>query len=38
MRHEEIASLLGISHSTARTQYHRAKKKVIQSLEKNTLL
>lgn len=38
MRHEEIASLLGISHSTARTQYHRAKKKVIQSLEKKTLL
>jgi len=29
MPHEEIAGLLGISHSTVRTQYHRAKKKIL---------
>jgi len=34
---EEIANMLGISHSTVRTQYHRAKKKVIQSLKNRTL-
>lgn len=28
MQHEEIAGVLGISHSTVRTQYHRAKKKI----------
>lgn len=33
----EIAGMLGISHSTVRTQYHRAKKKVIQSLKDKTL-
>ncbi|MEC3879978.1 RNA polymerase sigma factor [Parapedobacter sp. 10938] len=33
---EEIAGMLGISHSTVRTQYHRAKKKVIQSLKDRT--
>lgn len=32
---EEIASLLGISHNTVRTQYHRAKKKVMLSLKNN---
>jgi RNA polymerase sigma factor (sigma-70 family) len=26
--HEEIAQLLGISHSTVRSQYHRAKKRI----------
>lgn len=35
---EEIGKMLGISHSTVRTQYHRAKKKVIQSLKDKTLL
>lgn len=34
---EEIAQMLGISHSTVRTQYHRAKKKIIQSLKDRTL-
>lgn len=29
MQHDEIAGLLGISHSTVRTQYHRAKKKIL---------
>ncbi|RZK42133.1 MAG: RNA polymerase sigma factor [Pedobacter sp.] len=29
---EEIASMLGISHNTVRTQYHRAKKKILLSL------
>lgn len=33
---EEIGKMLGISHSTVRTQYHRAKKKVIQSLKDKT--
>lgn len=37
MPQEEIAKMLGISHSTVRTQYHRAKKKVIQSLQNKTL-
>lgn len=30
---EEIATMLGISHNTVRTQYHRAKKKIISSLK-----
>ncbi|MGV3761513.1 MAG: RNA polymerase sigma factor [Parapedobacter sp.] len=34
---DEIAEMLGISHSTVRTQYHRAKKKIIQSLKDRTL-
>ncbi len=34
---EEIGKMLGISHSTVRTQYHRAKKKVIQSVKNKTL-
>ena len=34
---EEIAEMLGISNSTVRTQYHRAKKKVIQSLNDKAL-
>ena len=34
---EEIAEMLGISHSTVRTQYHRARKKIIQSLKDKML-
>ncbi|MGK6350521.1 RNA polymerase sigma factor [Parapedobacter sp. DT-150] len=34
---EEIGRMLGISHTTVRSQYHRAKKKVIQSLKDKTL-
>lgn len=30
---EEIATMLGISHNTVRTQYHRAKKKILSSLK-----
>ncbi|HRN72026.1 MAG TPA: sigma-70 family RNA polymerase sigma factor [Ginsengibacter sp.] len=30
---EEIAAMLGISHSTVRSQYHRAKKKILASLK-----
>jgi RNA polymerase sigma factor (sigma-70 family) len=30
---EEIAGMLGLSHSTVRTQYHRAKKKILLSLK-----
>lgn len=30
---EEIALMLGISHNTVRTQYHRAKKKILLSLK-----
>lgn len=33
MRHEEIAGLLGISHNTVRTQYHRGKKKILLQLK-----
>ncbi|WP_300603805.1 sigma-70 family RNA polymerase sigma factor [Niabella sp.] len=31
---EEIAGLLGISHATVRTQYHRAKKKILSLVQK----
>jgi RNA polymerase sigma-70 factor (ECF subfamily) len=31
--HEEIAEILGITHSTVRTQYSRAKQKLLQSLK-----
>lgn len=34
---EEIAGLLGISHATVRTQYHRAKKKVLSLLQKQVV-
>ncbi|SEL49321.1 RNA polymerase sigma factor [Parapedobacter koreensis] len=34
---EEIGKMLGVSHTTVRTQYHRAKKKVIQALKNKTL-
>lgn len=30
--HEEIATMMGISHSTVRSQYHRAKKRIEQIL------
>ena len=30
---EEIGNMLGISHNTVRTQYHRAKKKILSSLK-----
>ncbi|WP_293312473.1 RNA polymerase sigma factor [Pedobacter sp. UBA5917] len=33
MTHEEIAVMLGVSASTVRTQYHRAKKRVLLSLK-----
>jgi RNA polymerase sigma factor (sigma-70 family) len=33
MTHEEIAVMLGVSPSTVRTQYHRAKKRVLLSLK-----
>ena len=33
MNQEEIAALLGISHATVRTQYHRAKKKILSQLK-----
>ncbi len=33
MTHEEIAVMLGLSASTVRTQYHRAKKRVLLSLK-----
>lgn len=33
---EEIGKILGISYNTVRTQYHRAKKKVMQSLKDKT--
>lgn len=33
---EEIAMMLGISHNTVRTQYHRAKKKILLSLKDKT--
>lgn len=36
--HEEIAQILKISHSTSRTQYIRAKKKLLQILQKSTTL
>lgn len=33
MSHDDIASLLGITSSTVRTQYHRAKKRILLSLK-----
>lgn len=35
--HEEIAQMLGVSHSTVRTQYHRAKKKILSLLQKEVV-
>ncbi|PZP48633.1 MAG: RNA polymerase subunit sigma-24 [Pseudopedobacter saltans] len=34
---EDIAELLGVSHSTVRTQYHRAKKKILSLLQKEVV-
>jgi RNA polymerase sigma factor (sigma-70 family) len=34
LSHEEIAELLGVSQVTVRTQYHRAKKKIVSSVTK----
>ncbi|WP_447641401.1 MULTISPECIES: RNA polymerase sigma factor [Chitinophagaceae] len=34
---EEIAEILGISHATVRTQYHRAKKKILFLLQKEVV-
>ncbi len=31
--HEEVTEILGISNSTSRTQYHRAKKKLVEQLK-----
>jgi RNA polymerase sigma-70 factor (ECF subfamily) len=33
--HEEVSSILKISNATSRTQYHRAKKKLIELLRRN---
>ncbi|MDF1574252.1 MAG: RNA polymerase sigma factor [Bacteroidales bacterium] len=33
--HEEVSSILNISNATSRTQYHRAKKRLIELLEDN---
>jgi RNA polymerase sigma factor (sigma-70 family) len=33
--HEEVSGILSISNATSRTQYHRAKKKLIELLKKN---
>ncbi|MBN1132588.1 MAG: RNA polymerase sigma factor [Bacteroidales bacterium] len=35
--HEEIASILNISNATSRTQYHRAKKKLLESIKKKRI-
>lgn len=35
---EEIGEMLGISHTTVRTQYHRAKAKIYESLQKGGLV
>jgi RNA polymerase sigma-70 factor (ECF subfamily) len=37
-KHEEIAEMLGISHATVRTQYIRAKKKLLDIIRQNNLL
>ncbi|MBI2729766.1 MAG: RNA polymerase sigma factor [Sphingobacteriales bacterium] len=36
--HEEVATTLNISHSTARTQYMRAKQKLLQQLKQRVML
>lgn len=33
--HEEVSTILNISNATSRTQYHRAKKKLIELLKRN---
>jgi RNA polymerase sigma factor (sigma-70 family) len=37
-KHEEIADMLGISHATVRTQYIRAKKKLLDIIRQNNSL
>ncbi len=37
MPQQDIAALLGISHATVRTQYHRARKKILTLLQKETV-
>ena len=34
--HEEVSGILNISNATSRTQYHRAKKKLIELLKRNS--
>ncbi|MEA3462388.1 MAG: RNA polymerase sigma factor [Bacteroidota bacterium] len=34
--HDEVSSILNISNATSRTQYHRAKKKLIELLKRNS--
>lgn len=36
MGHKEIAELMGISEGTSKSQYHRARKKLIELIHKNT--
>jgi len=36
MPHQEIGELLGLSHNTVRSQYHRAKRKIIQNLKQRS--
>lgn len=33
--HAEIAQMLGLEHTTVRTQYHRARQKIVAALQKN---
>jgi RNA polymerase sigma factor (sigma-70 family) len=35
--HEEVSEILGISNATSRTQYHRARKKLIELLKKKDI-
>jgi RNA polymerase sigma-70 factor (ECF subfamily) len=35
---EEIGQMLGLSHNTVRTQYHRAKQKILQILQKQQVV
>jgi RNA polymerase sigma factor (sigma-70 family) len=37
-KHEEIAALLGVTHATVRTQYVRAKKKLLEIIRQNELI
>jgi RNA polymerase sigma-70 factor (ECF subfamily) len=34
--HEEVSAILNISNATSRTQYHRAKKRLIELLKRNS--
>lgn len=35
---EEIGEMLGIAHATVRTQYHRAKKKLLEIIRENKMI